>query len=54
MIVLSDFKEPDSVIKHQQPATKAVMDKRDLGIGTLYITERLDVNIFFVTIISDR
>lgn len=43
MIVLSDFKEPDSAIRHQQNNTKAVMDQRELGVGTLYITERLDV-----------
>lgn len=41
MIVLSEFKEPDSIIKHQQVATKAVLDKRELGVGILYITERL-------------
>lgn len=39
-MVLSEFREPDSVIKHQQGATKAVIDKQELGIGTLYITER--------------
>lgn len=51
MIVLSEFKEPDSVIRHQQNATKAIMDKRDLGVGTLYVTERLKfslgLNYFF-------
>lgn len=41
MMVLSDFREPDSVIRHEQPATKAVLDKQELGIGTLFITERL-------------
>lgn len=40
MIVLSDFKEPDSVIRLQQNDIKAVMDHKELGIGTLYITER--------------
>lgn len=41
MMVLSEFREPDSVIRHQQVATKAVIDKQELGVGTLYITERL-------------
>lgn len=41
MIVLSDFKEPDSAIRHQQNNTKAVMDQRELGVGTLYITESM-------------
>lgn len=41
MMVLNEFREPDSVIRHQQAATKAVIDKQDLGTGTLYITERL-------------
>lgn len=66
MIVLSDFKEPDSVIRHQQINTKAVMDKRLLGTGTLFITERLglifvkyrltisDIEMYFQFIIMAR
>lgn len=50
MIVLEEFRNPDSVIRHQQAATKAVIDKRDLGVGTLYITERLIIYLCVLTV----
>lgn len=40
MVVLSNFLAPTEGIKHQQPSTSLFVNNRDVGVGTLYITER--------------
>ncbi|XP_022920230.1 methylosome subunit pICln isoform X2 [Onthophagus taurus] len=40
MVVLSSFLHPDSPIRFEQRNTRAVLDKKDLGLGTLFISER--------------
>ncbi|XP_046990275.1 methylosome subunit pICln isoform X2 [Schistocerca americana] len=39
MVVLSNFPPPTEGIRHQQPATVAHVNNRDIGKGTLFITE---------------
>lgn len=40
MVVLTNFLAPTEGIKHQQPSTSLFVNNRDVGVGTLYITER--------------
>lgn len=40
MVVVTSFCYPDSEIIHEQKNTKVLLDKRDLGTGTLFISER--------------
>lgn len=40
MVVLSNLPAPEDGIRHSQPDTKAFIENRDLGSGTLYIAER--------------
>lgn len=40
MVVLTNFLAPTEGIKHQQPSTSLFVNSRDVGVGTLYITER--------------
>lgn len=39
MVVLSNFPPPTEGIRHQQPATIAHVNNREIGKGTLFITE---------------
>ncbi|KAI4469817.1 chloride conductance regulatory protein icln [Holotrichia oblita] len=39
MVVLTSFVYPESPIRFEARNTKAVLDKKDLGVGTLYISE---------------
>lgn len=43
MVVLSNFPPPADGIKHEQPSTTVHINDREIGIGTLFITERLVV-----------
>ncbi|GJQ68792.1 putative regulator of volume decrease after cellular swelling [Trypoxylus dichotomus] len=40
MVVLTSFVHPESPIRFEARNTRAVLDKKDLGVGTLYISER--------------
>ncbi|CAG9763254.1 unnamed protein product [Ceutorhynchus assimilis] len=40
MVILNSFAHPDSNIVHQQRNVRAILNKKDLGIGTLFISER--------------
>jgi len=40
MVILTAFQYPESPILHEQQNTRAVLDKRDLGVGTVYVSER--------------
>ncbi|KRT80184.1 hypothetical protein AMK59_8701 [Oryctes borbonicus] len=40
MVVLTSFVHPDSPVRFEARNTRAVLDKKDLGVGTLYISER--------------
>lgn len=44
MVVLTSFQMPETPVKYEQRNTRAVLDKKDLGLGTLYISERLSLN----------
>ncbi|KDR10972.1 methylosome subunit pICln isoform X1 [Zootermopsis nevadensis] len=39
MVVLSNFPPPADGIKHEQPSTTVHINDREIGIGTLFITE---------------
>ncbi|CAA9998734.1 unnamed protein product [Nesidiocoris tenuis] len=39
MVVITSFSPPTEGIRHQQPATLAVMNKKELGKGTIFIAE---------------
>jgi nucleotide-sensitive chloride channel 1A len=43
MVVLSNFPPPTDGIRHEQPSTTVHINDRELGKGTLFITERLVV-----------
>ncbi|XP_014256606.1 methylosome subunit pICln [Cimex lectularius] len=39
MVVVTNCTPPTEGVRHEQPATVAVMNKKDLGKGTIYIAE---------------
>ncbi|KAJ8982493.1 hypothetical protein NQ317_019277 [Molorchus minor] len=39
MVVINSFQHPDSNIKYEQRNVRAILDKKDLGLGTLFISE---------------
>lgn len=39
MVIINSFKYPESNIKYQQRNIRVIMDKKDLGQGTLFISE---------------
>ncbi|KAJ8678901.1 hypothetical protein QAD02_014688 [Eretmocerus hayati] len=41
MVVLSDFLSPQEGIRHEEPQTTLYVNEREVGKGTLYITESL-------------
>jgi hypothetical protein len=41
MVVLSNFPPPTDGIRHEQPSTTVHINDREIGIGTLFIAERL-------------
>lgn len=41
MVIVTSFQEPESRILYQQQNTRAVLDKHDLGVGTIIVSERL-------------
>jgi len=43
MVVLSNFPPPTDGIRHEQPSTTVHIRDREIGKGTLFITERLVV-----------
>lgn len=43
MVVLTNFPPPTDGIRHEQPSTTVHINDRELGKGTLFITERLVV-----------
>jgi hypothetical protein len=43
MVVLSNFPPPTNGIRHEQPSTTVHINDREIGKGTLFITERLVV-----------
>lgn len=40
MVVITSFPPPEEGIKHRQPNTRAILNDKDLGSGTLFIAER--------------
>lgn len=40
MVVLSDFLAPQDGIRHEEQETTLFVNEREVGKGTLYITER--------------
>lgn len=42
MVIINSFSHPDAPVRLQQNNVRAVLDKKDLGLGTLYICDRLD------------
>ncbi|XP_044268885.1 methylosome subunit pICln-like [Tribolium madens] len=40
MVVITTFKPPESPVKLEQPNVVVILDKRDLGTGTLFVSER--------------
>lgn len=41
MVVWSSFGYPESTIKFEE-ATRVFLDKKDYGVGTLFVSERLE------------
>ncbi|KAG5860631.1 hypothetical protein JTB14_037309 [Gonioctena quinquepunctata] len=39
MVIINSFKYPESSIRCQQGNVRAVLDNKELGIGTLYVSE---------------
>ncbi|KAJ8919779.1 hypothetical protein NQ315_006308 [Exocentrus adspersus] len=39
MVIVNSFRHPDSNIRHEQRNVRAVLDKKDLGLGTLFVSE---------------
>lgn len=42
MVVWSSFGYPESTIKFEE-ATRVFLDKKDYGVGTLFVSERLEI-----------
>lgn len=42
MVILTVFQQPESPILFEENNVKAVLDSRDLGVGSLIISERLE------------
>lgn len=40
MVVLSNFLPPQEGVRHKEPETTLYLNDREVGKGTLYITER--------------
>ncbi|CAB3368195.1 Hypothetical predicted protein [Cloeon dipterum] len=41
MVVMSSYREPSGEIRHQESNTRAFVNERELGSGTLYIAESI-------------
>ena len=41
MVILSDFLAPEVGVRHEEQQTTLYVNEREIGKGTLYITERL-------------
>ncbi|KAL1517814.1 hypothetical protein ABEB36_001537 [Hypothenemus hampei] len=41
MVLMNSFRYPSSNIRHEQRNIRAVLDKKDFGLGTLFISESL-------------
>ncbi|KAJ8951332.1 hypothetical protein NQ318_009266 [Aromia moschata] len=39
MVVINSFQQPESNIRYEQRNVRAILDKKDLGLGTLFISE---------------
>lgn len=52
MVVLSDFLAPQEGIRHEEQETTLYVNEREIGKGTLYITERYVACFFFISLIS--
>lgn len=46
MVVWSSFQYPESPIKFEE-STRVFLDKKDYGIGTLFVSERLGSRSIF-------
>lgn len=50
MVIFNSFRYPSSSIKHEQRNVRAILNKKDLGTGTLFVSERylfpLTINVF--------
>lgn len=40
MVIINSFVYPESNIRFQQRNVRVILDKKDLGLGQLYISER--------------
>lgn len=40
MVVVTSLPPPSHGVRHEQPSTKAFINDREIGKGTLYIAER--------------
>lgn len=40
MVISNSFRFPESNIRHEQRNIRAILDKTELGLGTLIISER--------------
>ncbi|XP_019875833.1 methylosome subunit pICln [Aethina tumida] len=41
MVIINSFSHPDAPVRLQQNNVRAVLDKKDLGLGTLYICDSI-------------
>ncbi|KAJ8931720.1 hypothetical protein NQ314_015338 [Rhamnusium bicolor] len=39
MVIINSFRHPESNIRYEQRNVRAILDKKDLGLGTLFISE---------------
>lgn len=53
MVVLSSFLAPQEGIRHEEPNTTVYINAREVGKGTLYITERYNSLFMINTHVSN-
>ncbi|XP_066151384.1 methylosome subunit pICln [Euwallacea fornicatus] len=40
MVMINSFRYPESTVRYEQRNIRAILDKKDLGLGTLFVSER--------------
>lgn len=43
MVIVNSFQHPESNIRCEQRNVRAILDKKDLGLGTLFVSERYKI-----------
>lgn len=40
MVIINSFTHPESPVRFQQRNIRVILDKKDMGVGTLFISEK--------------